>query len=109
MCERKIADLPCHKSGTIFVLISPDPVIKPACSMFRKIPIEEVLDQYRSTSLHFRALANDREIKVKFSLKAFLYQQQSIVALWSDLNRLGFQPVAKTFLGRIRYIKIKYQ
>ncbi|WP_106523367.1 hypothetical protein [Taibaiella chishuiensis] len=77
--------------------------------MSRKLPIEEVLDQYRSTSLYFRVLKTGAEIKVKFSLKAFLYQQQIIVALWSDLNQLGFQPVAKTFLGRIRCIKIKRQ
>lgn len=75
--------------------------------MSRKTRVKEVLERYRHTSLSFRLLITDTEIKVKFSLKAFLYQQQRIVNLWIDLNRLGFQPIAKIFLGRIRTIVIK--
>ncbi len=77
--------------------------------MSRKIPLEKVLAAYKQASLDFTVKTTDREIKVKFSLNAFLYKQQSIIALWTELNRLNFRPVAKTFLGRICYIKIEVQ
>lgn len=75
--------------------------------MSSKIPLEEVLATYRHTALKFRVEATGMGKKVKFSLNAFLYKQQSIVTLWRELNRLGFRPVAKTFLGRISSIIIK--
>lgn len=75
--------------------------------MSRKIPLEKVLDRYRHSILNFRIETTNTETKVKFSVNAFLYKQQSIVALWMELNRLGFHPVAKTFLGRIYRITIK--
>jgi hypothetical protein len=75
--------------------------------MSRKIPLEEVLANFRHTALNFRIEATDIETRVKFSLNDFLYKQPSIVALWMELNRLSFRPVAKTFLGRIYRITIK--
>lgn len=75
--------------------------------MLRKLPLEEVLTSYKHASLEFREEATETEIKVKFTLNAFLYKQQSIVALWMELNRQGFLPRAKTVLGRIRCIIIK--